>query len=83
MNAKDLLRWASFLAPDALFMPPNHLALRDEQAIRGFYSKLFADNQFSLSCRQDNVEVAESEELAWSTGTCNLGNTMNDRSMLK
>ena len=69
-NAKDLNRWASFLAPDALFLPPNHPVLRDEQAIRDFYSRLFADSRFSLRCRQERVEVAKSEELAWSTGTC-------------
>ena len=70
VNAKDLDRWASFLAPDALFMPPNSPALRDGQAIRDFYSGLFADSRFSLRCRQEKVEVAESEELAWSTGSC-------------
>lgn len=69
-NAKDLTRWASFLAPDALFLPPNHPALRDEQAILDFYSRAFADSRFSLSCRQERVEVAGSEELAWSAGTC-------------
>jgi len=69
-NAKDLERWASFLAPDAIFLPPNHPALRDEAAIRAFYSRLFADSRFSLKCRQEAVEVAESEDFAWSTGTC-------------
>ena len=72
VNAKDLPRWASFLAPDALFMPPNRPALRDGQAIRDFYSELFVDSRFSLSCRQEKVEVAGSEELAWSTGTCHV-----------
>jgi uncharacterized protein (TIGR02246 family) len=71
-NDKDLNRFASFLAPDALFLPPNHPALRGERAIRNFYSLLFADSRFSLRCRQERVEVAKSEELAWSTGTCEL-----------
>ena len=69
-NAKDLNLWASFLAPDPLFLPPNHPALRGEQAIRDFYARLFADSLFSLNCRQEHVEVAEAEDMAWSTGSC-------------
>jgi uncharacterized protein (TIGR02246 family) len=69
-NEKDMSRWVPFLAPDALFLPPNHVALRDEGAIRAFYSKLFTDPQFSLTCKQERVEVSVSRDMAWSTGTC-------------
>ena len=69
-NAKDLNRWASFLAPDPLFLPPNHAALRGEMAIRDFYAGLFADSRFSLNCRQEQVKVAEAQDMAWSTGSC-------------
>lgn len=69
-NAKDLDRWASFLAPDPLFLPPDHPSLRGEQAIREFYARLFADSLFSLHCRQEQVEVAEALDMAWSTGSC-------------
>jgi len=69
-NARDLEQWASFLAPDAIFLPPNSPALSDEKAIKDFYAQLFTDSRFSLNCRQERVEVAESEDLAWSTGHC-------------
>jgi ketosteroid isomerase-like protein len=69
-NAKDLNRWASFLAPDPLFLPPNHPALRGELAIRDFYARLFTDNRFSLNCHQEQVKVAEAQDMAWSTGSC-------------
>jgi len=69
-NAKDLDRWASFLAPEPLFLPPNHPALHGELAIRDFYERLFADDRFALNCRQERVEVAEAQDMAWSTGSC-------------
>ena len=69
-NAKDLNRWATFLAPDPLFLPPDQPALRGDLAIREFYERLFADHRFSLNCRQDQVEVAEAQDMAWSTGSC-------------
>jgi uncharacterized protein (TIGR02246 family) len=69
-NARDLDRWTSFLAPDAIFLPPNSPALRDEMAIKDFYAQLFTDSRFSLDCRQERVEIAESENFAWSTGHC-------------
>ena len=77
-NGKDLERWASFLAPEPLFLPPNHPALRGETAIREFYARLFADDRFSLDCRQRQVTVAESEDLAWSAGSCEATLTAPD-----
>jgi len=69
-NARDMDRWATFLAPNPLFLPPDHQALRGEPAVREFYERLFADHNFSLDCRQEQIELAESEDMAWSTGTC-------------
>lgn len=69
-NARDLDRWTSYLAPQPLFLPPNHPALRGESEIRDFYERLFADRRFSLICRQEKVEVAEAQDMAWSTGSC-------------
>jgi ketosteroid isomerase-like protein len=69
-NAKDLDRWATFLGPDPLFLPPDHVALRGESAIRDFYALLFADDRFALECRQEQVTVAEGQDMAWSTGSC-------------
>jgi uncharacterized protein (TIGR02246 family) len=70
VNARDLVAWASFLAPDAIFLPPDSPVLTDRQAILDLYAALFADDKFTLSCRQENVEVSESEDLAWSHGHC-------------
>jgi len=69
-NAKDIERWASFLAPGAIFLPPNNPALSGEKAIRDFYTALFTDAHLSLDCRLDRVEVARSEDFAWATGHC-------------
>jgi len=69
-NAKDLNRWASFMAPDPLFLPPNHPPLRGEHAVREYYTRSFADSRFSLNCRQQRVEVAKAEDMAWSAGIC-------------
>ncbi|MEJ2237937.1 MAG: nuclear transport factor 2 family protein [Gemmatimonadales bacterium] len=69
-NAKDLNRWVTFLAPEPLFLPPDHPALRGQQPIRAFYARLFADSRFSLDCRQEQTEVAEAQDMAWSTGSC-------------
>ena len=77
-NAKDLERWASFLAPGAIFLPPNSPALKDEKAIKNFYAQSFSDSRFSLDCRQESVEVARSEDFAWSTGHCEATFTAPD-----
>ena len=69
-NDKDMARWAPFMAPDAMFLPPNHVALHGEDAIRAFYSGLFADPEFSIKCKQQHVEVSVARDMAWSTGTC-------------
>ena len=69
-NAKDIEKWASFLAPDAIFLPPNNPALNNEVKIREFYIRLFTDERFRLDCRQNHVEISQSEDLAWSMGYC-------------
>jgi uncharacterized protein (TIGR02246 family) len=70
VNDKDLDRWVTFLAPDPLFLPPNNPALRGEKSVREYYAHLFTDNLFSLDCQQQRVVVAESKDMAWSTGVC-------------
>jgi uncharacterized protein (TIGR02246 family) len=74
-NAKDLERWARYLAPDPIFLPANGPALEGEATIRAFYTELFADPTFSFDCRLESVEVAGSEELAWATGHCTATST--------
>ncbi len=69
-NAKDIERWVTFLTPDALFLPPDHEALGTYDAIRQYYLELFEDPHFTIKCEQISVEIAESGDIAWSTGKC-------------
>lgn len=69
-NAKDIEKWASFLAPGAIFLPPDSPPLKDKKAITESYAELFTDERFSLDCSQETIEVSESGDLAWSTGRC-------------
>lgn len=69
-DAKDMDTWITFLAPDALFLPPDSPALRTTEAIRQFYSRLFADPLFTIKCKSQKVDVSASRDMAWATGTC-------------
>lgn len=79
-NARDIERWAAFLAPDAIFLPPDAPALENTEAIRDYYLKLFADPLFALDCEQLEVSVARSGESAWSRGKCHATFTGEDGS---
>lgn len=70
-NARDIDRWSTYLAPGAVFFPSDGPALDSNEAIVGYYLKLFADPNFSLDCAQTFVEVSESNDIAWTRGTCN------------
>ena len=69
-NAKDIDLWASFVAPEAIFLPPGHPLLEGKSDITSFYEGLFADELFALDCAQERVFVSEAEDLAWSAGRC-------------
>lgn len=69
-EAKDIQSWSSYLAPDAFFMPPDAPLLDTRDAILDYYRKAFADPNFSLDCEQLIVDVAESGDMAWSSGLC-------------
>ena len=80
-NAKDIERWSSFLAPDAVFLPPGNLLLRSNEEIVSYYVELFNDPNFSLECEQTFVQVAESRDMAWARGTCQAKFTTTDGDM--
>ena len=69
-NEKDLKKWSTFLAPDAYFLPPDSAPLTTEDAILSYYRDSFADPAFSLDCKQLEVHVADSGEMAWARGIC-------------
>ena len=70
VNSKDLEAWYSYLAPGAVFFPPDGPALFGRSAIRGYYEALFRDPRFALDCRLERVEVATAEDVAWGYGYC-------------
>ena len=70
VNARDIKLWATFLAPEASFMPPDSPILESKEEILDYYRKAFADPNFSLRCEQWLVEVAKAGDMAWSTGIC-------------
>lgn len=69
-NAKDIKLWATFVAPGAVFLPPDNVPLESFESIVAYYTGLIADPNFSLDCAQLHVEIADSGDLAWSRGTC-------------
>ena len=77
-NAKDIKRWTSYLAPDAVFHPPNNPALIGNKAITDYYLELFSDELFALKCNQDTIIISESMDFAWSTGKCEATFTGQD-----
>jgi len=77
-NAKDVVQWSTFLAPGAVFFPPGVPALVSREAIVDYYIELFEDPHFTLDCTQTFVEVADSNDLAWSRGTCNATFSLPD-----
>ena len=69
-RSRDLEAFASFLAPDAQFLPPNVPALKTHEEIVEFYRALYEDPRFALDCHQQQVEVAAAGDIAWSRGSC-------------
>ena len=77
-NARDIDRWSAFLAPAAAFFPAEGPALTSNEAITNYYARLFADPNFALDCAQSFVQVSESNDVAWSRGTCNATFSLPD-----
>ena len=57
-NSRDIERWASYVAPKAVFVPPGVQVLETKQAILDYYRAAFADPHFALDCEQTSVDVA-------------------------
>ena len=69
-NEKDITKWASFLAKDPYFSPADTAPLASREAILNYYKKSFSDPEFSLDCKQLEVHVSQSGDMAWSRGVC-------------
>jgi len=70
-NSRDIESWSSYLAPNAVFIPPGVPSLETRETILDYYRNAFADPNFSLDCRQLSVDVAQSRDMAWARGFCN------------
>jgi ketosteroid isomerase-like protein len=77
-NAKDIDKWSTFVAPGAVFLPPGSPPLESSEIIVAYYTELFRDPNFSLDCSQLHVDIADSDDMAWSRGTCKATFTLPD-----
>ena len=58
-----------FWADDATILPPGAPAVIGKQAIRQYVSGAFATPGFSITWKTDKVEVSQSGDMAYSTGS--------------
>jgi ketosteroid isomerase-like protein len=73
-GAKDVDKTISFYSDDALVMPPNAPSATTKEAIRKIWKDLLTDA--NISWKTKKVEVAQSGDLAFSSGTYEV--TLND-----
>jgi ketosteroid isomerase-like protein len=73
-GAKDFEKIVSFYSDDAVVMPPNAPRATTTEAIRKIWKDLLTDA--SISWKTKEVEVAQSGDLAFSSGTYEV--TLND-----
>jgi ketosteroid isomerase-like protein len=82
-GAKDVDKTVSYYSEDAVVMPPNAASATTEEAIRKIWKDLLTDAKISWKTKK--VEVAQSGDLAFSSGTYEVtlndptGKTVNDR----
>ena len=67
--AKDLERTLSFYAEDASMLPPNMAIATGPEARRKVWASVFALRDFAFSSVANRIEIAESGDLAYETGT--------------
>jgi len=67
--AKDLERTVSFLADDAVMLPPNAPIMTGKDAIGKLWSELFAAPGFAISWQASQAAVASAGDLGYTHGT--------------
>jgi len=70
--AKDLNKCISFYTDYAPLLPLNAPIAMGKDQIRAIWSQLMSNPDYSLSWRRTKIEVAQSADLAYETGTFNL-----------
>lgn len=84
-KAKDLDRYVSFYAEDAVLLWPGAPTVTGRAAIREFMRVFFSMPNFSLSFETTRVEVSRAGDFAYTCGTNKVtlmdsnGKRMNDR----
>jgi uncharacterized protein (TIGR02246 family) len=83
--AKDLERTIAYYSDDAIVLPPNAASAATKEAIRNVWKDLLATPGLAITWQPTRVQLAESGEMAWVTGTYELamngpsGKPINDR----
>lgn len=81
-SAHDLDRVLPFWADDATILAPGSPAIVGKDAIRKYVSTSFATPGFSITWKTEKVEVSQSGELAYSSGTDDISlNTPDGKSV--
>ena len=68
-TAHDVNRALPFWTDDATIMVPGEQPIVGKEAIRKYVTDSFAISDFSISWKTDKIEVSQSGDLAFSTGT--------------
>jgi uncharacterized protein (TIGR02246 family) len=68
-TSHDLERILPFWSDDATILSPGTPTVRGKNAIRQYVSGAFSTPGFSITWKTDKVEVSQSGDLAYSTGT--------------
>ena len=74
-GAKDVDKTASHYADDALILPPNMASIQGKQGARAMWQGMFSVAGFGGGWKASKVEVAQSGDLAYVTGTYELSET--------
>ena len=81
-SARDLNRVLPFWADDATIVTPGMPPIVGKDAIRKYVSGAFATPGFSITWKTEKVEVSQSGDLAYSTGTDRISlNTPDGKSV--
>lgn len=82
---KDLERTVAYYSEDAIVLPPNAASANTKEAIRNVWKDLLASPGLVISWRPRRVELANSRDMGWVSGTYRLilygpdGKPINDR----
>ena len=77
-TAHDLERVLPFWADNATILPQGTPTISGKEAIRKYVSEAFAAPRFSITWKTEKIEVSQSGDLAYSTGTGRISLTAPD-----